>query len=799
MRLSRFPSILRFCSSSGLAALAAALLGLAGCRNGDSAAAPNTSPALLYHAILEGPLAGASVTVTAANGKKLPGSVTLQNGAFALFPVSRAPSDFYEITVRGGRDTLTGREFSGTLCARVAAKELQSPVTVSLLSTLECLLDEENATRPFGAETLLLGDAPPPLYAVKPSRLDALPYKDARFYDNLLHSGMADHLQSPTQTKSWFESDGDGDGLSNLEEILLVTDPSRADTDGDGLSDAEELDGGTDPSRADTDGDGLEDGRELKETGTDPRDPDTDRDFIPDGREIAAGSDPFDGDEDGDGRVDGFDFDPLFRYQWYIRSDGSVVANTNGVATIAGNDLDITPLYHLTWGEGIVQVVDSGVEAGHEDLDVDLEHSWNVVTLGRDPTPVHRHSYDPVTTFYNGHGTAVAGIVAAKANNNKGVRGVAPGVRIAGANFLETEAIEDLDTLWLNAENADDILVSNNSWGGRFVDDPAYEEILREGTRRLRGGKGRIYVFASGNDRESHGNANLSYLANNPYAFTVSALNHKNEVASYSTPGSCVLACAYGGEHFYTAPTLMSTFLSGESMTEEELQGRKGPVTVDEDTNRSYTFAMNGTSAAAPIVSAEIALVLSVCPELGWRDVRRLLARTARQVDAKNPGWLRNGAGLHYSEDYGFGLVDAAAMIEACRAKSFRPLGEERIFRSPRVHQNAPIPESQTPFAVKIAVDEPIRAEWVGLTVAADHPYAGDLRIDLISPAGTRVPLIRPNFLTFNAYKEGFRFGTVAFMDEEAKGEWRVEIRDELPNDTGKLLWVELEIRGEAL
>ncbi|MCB1098452.1 MAG: hypothetical protein KDN22_22965, partial [Verrucomicrobiae bacterium] len=103
--------------------------------------------------------------------------------------------------------------------------------------------------------------------------------------------------------------DPDGDGLTNLEEFVVRTDPRISDTDGDGALDGVETstgiwtsssDRGTDPFNADTDEDGLPDGvenmelpfRDLLQTGTDPNLRDTDGDGFSDKEEIDAGSDP---------------------------------------------------------------------------------------------------------------------------------------------------------------------------------------------------------------------------------------------------------------------------------------------------------------------------------------------------------------------------------------------------------------------------------------------------------------------------------------------------------------------------
>ncbi|MGA2534763.1 MAG: Ig-like domain-containing protein [Terracidiphilus sp.] len=85
--------------------------------------------------------------------------------------------------------------------------------------------------------------------------------------------------------------DADGDGLTNLQEYLLGTNPHNPDTDGDGVPDGLEVKMGTNPLNPDTDGDGLTDGQELA-LGTNPLNPDTDGDGIPDGIEVRLGLNP---------------------------------------------------------------------------------------------------------------------------------------------------------------------------------------------------------------------------------------------------------------------------------------------------------------------------------------------------------------------------------------------------------------------------------------------------------------------------------------------------------------------------
>ena len=146
--------------------------------------------------------------------------------------------------------------------------------------------------------------------------------------------------------------------------------------------------------------------------------------------EIKNGTDPLNGDEDANGIEDGLDGDPFFIYQWYLRSLGDIVANTANIATIAHNDLNILDVYHSTLGNSngaasIIQVVDTGVERKHEDLDVYLPDSFNAVTKSNDPTATRQVTKsDPASPLDSGHGTAVSGIIAAKTNNSVGIPAV---------------------------------------------------------------------------------------------------------------------------------------------------------------------------------------------------------------------------------------------------------------------------------------------------------------------------------------------------------------------------------------
>ena len=620
----------------------------------------------------------------------------------------------------------------------------------------------------------------------------------ANMFKALELNGFTDAILNDENLSLLYGEDSDSDTLTRLEELLLGSSDESVDSDSDGLSDVEERVLGTQLYLKDSDSDGLDDKNETL-LGTSPSLYDSDGDFIGDGVEVATGSDPLEWDENGDGVKDGIDKDPLLFLQWHLKSSGNMVSNTNGVSTIAGNDLDIFRVNakvqtHLNRPK--IQVVDTGVEAAHEDLNVDLSLSSNAINGSNDPTPTEGVTADKSDPLRIGHGTAVAGIIGAKVQNSLGVRGIVDGAVIVGSNWLEDGGIEKLDALWYNSAAARESAISNNSWGGYYVNDSSFEQIMKLATTQLRGGKGRVFVVPSGNERDEFGNANLSTLANNPYVFTVAALNHKNEFSFYSNAGSNVLVSAYAGERYYEAPTIATTLLMGKSYYASELDGFKGAITDDADLQRNYTYGMNGTSAATPMVSGALALVLDACPELSWRDLKYMVAKTAKKIDSNNSEWVQNAKGFWHNNNYGFGLINPDAMLQLCQKGYYTLLPASKTLYSELLEPNVEIPDNNTIISFDLSIQGPLHIEWVGLEFKSDHPYSGDLNIDLISPWGTRSTIIVSNDVKFDGYSDGFRFSTLAFVDENSRGVWRVEVRDAFAVDSGILNSLQIIIRG---
>ena len=512
---------------------------------------------------------------------------------------------------------------------------------------------------------------------------------------------------------------------------------------------------------------------------------DSDNDNIPDSIEILLNKDKNNNDENSNGIIDGIEGDELFKYQWHLNNIGQIV-NNNLFTVQNDNDLNILKVnkYFMGYNHGnniTIQVTDTGVQKIHPDLNIS-NSSYNTIYKTNDPTASQGNFED------RSHGTMVSGIIAAKAFNNIGVRGIAPFAIIVANNWLESsQKLSVLEKLWIDDANSSNVSVSNNSWGQYFFDEYEYEEIMQIASTKLRNKKGVVFVFASGNERldddKYSGYSNLSYFTNNRYVVTVGAVTDKNKYSSYSNHGPCLLTCAYGGEDSDTSATITTTTLKGLARQ-----------TYSEDANKDYTYIMNGTSAATPMVSGVIALTLEACPNLSYRDIKWLIAKNSTVIDKSNDKWIQNASGLWFNENYGFGLINGYDMIKEC-TNNYTLLPEEKIVSTQKDFNTNILATNET-LKLSLTINENIITEWVGLIIKSDHTYTGDLKIVLESPSGTKTTIIDKNELDDSHYIDGFRFSANTFMQEPTKGTWNIYITDVSDNDTGKINNIKLEIYG---
>lgn len=161
-----------------------------------------------------------------------------------------------------------------------------------------------------------------------------------------------------------------------------------------------------------------------------------------------------------------------------------------------------------------------------------------------------------------------------------------------------------------------------------------------------------------------------------------------------------------------------------------------------------------GTSAAAPIAAGIFALVLEVRPDLTWRDMQHLCVQTAVQINPDDPDWQMTASGRPYNHKYGFGKLDAWAIVEA--AKSWDLVKPQAWWQSPLVFADAVESQQGKPVTKDGAVAELEvttqhlreanleKLEHVTITVHIEHERRGNIEVELVSPRGMKSILARP-------------------------------------------------------
>ncbi|WP_199248852.1 S8 family serine peptidase [[Phormidium] sp. ETS-05] len=560
--------------------------------------------------------------------------------------------------------------------------------------------------------------------------------------------------------------------------------------------------------------------------------------------------------------------DPLVGDQWHLDNTGQT-GGTPGV------DANIFDALNLATGNGIViGIVDDGVESGHIDLqdnfredlsidfngtprdeypldatpDVDLESNWwwwfwrfyrNIRSgwsRSVDPDQVEE-TLDPFQ-----HGTAVAGIAAAD-NNGEGVSGVAPDAEVASVR-LTADLVTEKQIADALAHEPQAIAIYNNSWkpDAPLLAAPLTLAALENGVKAGRDRKGNIYVFAGGNDGWLGENVNSNPFANSRYTIAVGAIDHNGEQAWYSEPGASLLVSA-------PSSSSVTDPLTGEKVsvgiTTTDLQGEKGynsgtektdsntdkqytatdlpqktdsPTNQTDITNTNYTNRFGGTSAAAPIVSGVVALMLEANPDLTWRDVQHILVETATKNNPTDTDWVTNSGGYQVNQKYGFGTVNGAQAVQA--AQTWTNVAPEIAVKSSWQQVNQTIPDYDTvgllgqqvadilsknpadlteaekamlpalpptnpqSVSAKMDIAEDINIEWVEVVFEAQHTARGDLKVTLVAPDGTE-SLLTDRHADPNSNYDKWTFTSNRHWGESSQGNGPLKVADEWGNEVG--------------
>lgn len=392
--------------------------------------------------------------------------------------------------------------------------------------------------------------------------------------------------------------------------------------------------------------------------------------------------------------------DTYLESQWHYNNNGNGKPLTKSVA---GADIDVYDAWKLTGGDPsiIVAVVDEGVDFNHPDLKANMwvntkEIPGNGVDDDNDGYVDDVYGYNFVdktwkmsfdkpsySQGYNvgdsGHGTHVAGVVAAVNNNGQGVCGVAggtgnsDGVRVMSCQILSGGAGGSTDivaeaVMYAANHGASILQCSYGFSSGTYSNDMSYKKLYAAEyaaykffmeAKRDNPINGGVIIFAAGND----GRLTAGYPGAITEFVAVTSIASDYKPAYYTCYGPGCNIAAPGGE-YYTDGTdknegaILSTMPYG--------------VTYGSDYDGNGYGYMQGTSMACPHVSGVAALGLSYMKKLGKTctpdEFKAMLLTSVNDIDkycigSKNVGVMGTLQLGKYKGKMGTGLVDAWKLL----------------------------------------------------------------------------------------------------------------------------------------
>ncbi|MFH1764900.1 MAG: S8 family serine peptidase [Gemmatimonadota bacterium] len=371
--------------------------------------------------------------------------------------------------------------------------------------------------------------------------------------------------------------------------------------------------------------------------------------------------------------------DPHFGSQWHLKN------GSGGVG-----DIGVMEAWEITTGDEkiVIAVIEpDGFEITHPDLEKKLwENSLEADAEAAGITgfdedgngltdDIHGWNFFPCfntslscwnTDLSSGdihHGTAVAGLIGAETDNGKGVAGVCPECRLM---LLRTGPKQwgRLSAILYASEMEASVI--NASWSMAPYSPLSWA--IKSVARGGREGRGIPIVFAAGNVDEDVCQGDYCTLGSLREVITVSSSTIEDKKIEGAGFGSCLDLLAPGGvdQSHWGITTTDQLQDAGYNNTLSSC-----PTSVSELPDRDYSACFGGTSAAAPIVSGVVGLMLSINPTLTREMVRDILIKTAKKVDcaAAEYGGITTCPTDAYarSDHYGYGRVDASKAVKAAK------------------------------------------------------------------------------------------------------------------------------------
>jgi hypothetical protein len=330
--------------------------------------------------------------------------------------------------------------------------------------------------------------------------------------------------------------------------------------------------------------------------------------------------------------------DPEFANQWHHENTGQVAG---GVAGTAGADISSPLAWQTTMGDANIRlaVVDGGTDIAHNDLNAP----------GKSVDPIDFSVTPPDTNPVGGtHGTQVAGMAVATANNGVVGAGSAPNCRLiairAGDTIAQLQMARGFEHA---ADHGADVITCSLGPVGAWTMTDALRAAIDYATTYGRGGRGCVYTQAVDNQPNQ---INVDQVSAYERSIAVSRTNNRDTYDGAAT-GPELDVCAPGADVL--------------------------TITNTAPGNAATQATVTGTSFATPLTAGVACLVLSVNPALSWEEVRQVLLDSADKIDTANAAYTAAPANRPpgtRNDRCGYGRVNAAAAVTRAQAGSTRDL-----------------------------------------------------------------------------------------------------------------------------
>lgn len=388
--------------------------------------------------------------------------------------------------------------------------------------------------------------------------------------------------------------------------------------------------------------------------------------------------------------------DPGFNAQWGLQNTGQNIA---GVSGTPGIDINVVPLWDYTKGDKsvIVAVVDTGIDISHGDIKDNI--FVNQGEIANDGIDNDKNGYiDDINgwNFYDGnnilfepetsdwHGTGSAGIIAGSADNNFGISGVAPGIKILPVKYLggtKGEASTSGAIMAIEYAKSLGASIINCSWGST-----SYNRALADTIKKS---PNVLFVCASGND-SLNTDTNPTYPACLGYSnvISVAAINNLGEEAGFSNYGSKIDVAAPGQNIYSTYP----------------------------ENSFAYFY---GTSFAAPYVTGIAALLKSYRPSITSTEIKDSIKSSVKTLSSLS-GIVNTG-----------GVVDSfGALKHAENWTEISPSPELTPSQTPVPTQTPTPAQTPVPTETSTSSQTPVPSESSTAVPTPNYIKVGDVNED---------------------------------------------------------------------